>query len=69
MGADAKQERVLRGTAQEGQGKARKSQGARAGRERTGRFGSIKLSHAICCAHCQILIFEKFKCSVRNVSV
>lgn len=46
MGADAKQERVLPGTAQEGQGTARKRQGARAGRERTGRFGSIKLLHA-----------------------
>lgn len=43
MGADAKQERALQGTAQEAQGKARRSQGARAGGERTmGRFGSIK---------------------------
>lgn len=64
MAADAKQERGLQGTAQEGRGKARKSQGARAGGERTtGRFGSIKV------LQCKLAVLTARFQVLRNSSV
>lgn len=64
MGADAKQERVLQGTAQEVQGKPGNSQGARAGGGRiTGRFGSIKVSQCkfvVLSAECQVWRMQVF---------
>lgn len=70
MGADAKQERVLQGTAQEVQGNPEtvKEQGQVEGRQQAGLAASKSRSASLLCSLPNAK-FGEFKCSVRNVSV